>query len=165
MKFLTTLSLIFLSCLFVVFIVLFVQSKSNATNGFAPIKNDSLKLGVLLKYKSDSLQIATALIDLKEKNSVLTEQLNSINTRFNDLYILGGIIITLLLAINVSVYVKASNEVKIHLDKKFGKQTEKINEYLAKAQSLLGTIQGIEEMSKATLKSKQEEKEKIQVPK
>ncbi|MBK6833535.1 MAG: hypothetical protein IPG89_04370 [Bacteroidetes bacterium] len=63
-----------------------------------------------LKISKDSLHELIAVFD----NSVrdiknIDEKINSINTRINDFYIFAGILITLLLVINVSVYIKTAS--------------------------------------------------------
>lgn len=70
---------------------------------------------------SDSLEkvkIESFIRDL-EKSENVVEKLSSTNKRIDDILIFGGIIITLLLAINVGVYVKAESEVNKHFRDNF----------------------------------------------
>ncbi len=52
----------------------------------------------------------------------------SLHTRTNDFYIFAGIVITLLLAINVGLYLKADEEIERHFDKRFGEHEKKFND-------------------------------------
>lgn len=71
------------------------------------------------KYKNIPILLKTSkinekdnlLIDYKIELSNIEEKIISINKRIDDLCIFGGIIVTLLLAINVSVYVNAESVV------------------------------------------------------
>ena len=78
---------------------------------------------------SDSLSI-----DYKIVLSNLEEKINSINKRIDDLYIFGGIIITLLLAINVAVYVNAESIVEKFLKENYEKYSQKIKSYSDQAE-------------------------------
>jgi len=51
---------------------------------------------------------------------------SSLHSRINDFYIFAGIVITLLLAINVGVFVKADDEIDTQIKKSFGKHEEQI---------------------------------------
>ncbi len=53
--------------------------------------------------------------------SNMTEAVSSLHSRINDFYIFAGIVITLLLAINVGVYVKADDDVEKHFHENFHK--------------------------------------------
>jgi hypothetical protein len=67
------------------------------------------------------------LSNLEEKNS-------SINKRVDDLLIFGGIIITLLLAINIAVYVNAESIVEKHLKENYEKYNQKIKSFADQAE-------------------------------
>jgi hypothetical protein len=60
----------------------------------------------------------TEITQLKKEQLVLQENINSLNTRFNDLYLLGATIVILLLAITVSAYLKIEAEVGKHMKDK-----------------------------------------------
>jgi len=51
--------------------------------------------------------------------SDMNEVVNSLHTRINDFYIFAGIVITLLLAINVGVFIRAEDEVEKHIKENF----------------------------------------------
>lgn len=63
-------------------------------------------------------------------SSSMNEVVNSLHTRINDFYIFAGIVITLLLAINVGVYVKADDEIEKHFQAKFGEYEARIKKLL-----------------------------------
>ena len=65
----------------------------------------------------------------------------SLHSRINDFYIFAGIVITLLLAINIGVYVKADEEVDKHLRDNFSKHQRKIESISRKCQKLLSDIE------------------------
>lgn len=56
----------------------------------------------------------------------INSAVNSLHTRINDFYIFAGVVITLLLAINVGVYVKADQEVDKHFRENFERYRKKI---------------------------------------
>lgn len=56
----------------------------------------------------------------------LEPAVNALHSRINDFYIFAGIVITLLLAINVGVFVKADEEVDRQIIKQFGKHEMEI---------------------------------------
>ena len=58
---------------------------------------------------------------------------NSLHTRINDFYIFAGIVITLLLAINVGVYIKADEEVDKHFRENFDKYEKEVKKFSKKA--------------------------------
>ncbi|HMJ67240.1 MAG TPA: hypothetical protein VK508_00010 [Cyclobacteriaceae bacterium] len=51
---------------------------------------------------------------------------NALHSRINDFYIFAGIVITLLLAINVGVFVRADEEVDKQIEESFGKHEKEI---------------------------------------
>ncbi|HXD92070.1 MAG TPA: hypothetical protein VNX01_02595 [Bacteroidia bacterium] len=65
--------------------------------------------------------------DLKKESLVLQANITAINTRFNDLYVLGALIITLMLAVTVSVYLKTETEVDKHMKAKTKEIDDEIN--------------------------------------
>lgn len=70
---------------------------------------------------------------------------SSLHSRINDFYIFAGIVITLLLAINVGVFVKADAEVESQIKKTFGKHEEEIIGLIDKYQQTYDRIRkGIE---------------------
>jgi hypothetical protein len=67
----------------------------------------------------------------------VNEAVSSLHSRINDFYIFAGIVITLLLAINVGVYVKTDEEVDRQLRKNIAKYEKKIERLLKKSKRLL----------------------------
>jgi hypothetical protein len=62
---------------------------------------------------------------------------NTINKRFDDLYVLGGIIIILLLAINAGIFVRADMRTKKFFTKNFKIYEKEINKIVSDSQILL----------------------------
>jgi len=71
----------------------------------------------------------------------LDEEITSFNQRLDDLYILGGIIIALLLAINIGVYIKAEAEIEKHFKDSFSKYKEQVINCVNEAESLIKKAQ------------------------
>lgn len=95
--------------------------------------------------KSDSTQINDLIDRVKENNFkpksiYIDERINSIDKRFDDLYILGGIIIMLLLAINVGVYLKAESEVEKHFTENFDKYKKQIIQCVSDSESMIEKV-------------------------
>jgi len=97
--------------------------------------NKTLKMFKLDKKSLDS-SIVTNLA-VQEERSV------SLNKRFDDLYVLGGIILTLVFILIASVYIKSEKDVISHLDQNFEAHKNEIQSKLDKANSLLAEIETI----------------------
>ena len=92
-------------------------------------------------------------------NYTIEEKLNSVNKRIDDLYIFGGIIITLLLAINVGVYVKAESDVEKHFRDNYETYKTKILGLVEEAEQHAGKLKSIVDfntMASKTLTDKPE---------
>src|ERR1017187_9352134 len=87
----------FIACGLVCLIVLVCYSKTVQSNEMIKIEQQTLGLAKDTSSKNNPPTIN----DLKMRILNGDEKLNSTNKRFDDLYILGGIIITLLIAINI----------------------------------------------------------------
>ena len=76
--------------------------------------------------KTDTLKetLTASIMQSKLQNAKFEENFQSINKRLDDFLIFGGMIITLLLAITVSVYLKTEAEVSKHFKENLGKYTE-----------------------------------------
>jgi hypothetical protein len=85
---------------------------------------------------NDTSEIHNNIRDLKTANINNEEKIGSLNKRFDDLLIFGGIIITLLLAINLTVYVKTESEVDKYFKKHFKEYESKIQIVNKNADSL-----------------------------
>lgn len=105
------------------------------------------------KFKSES---TSELMEQKLKNAINEERINTLNTRFNDLYVLGGIIVTVLLAINLGVYIKTEQEVAKHFTDNYSEYKTQIEEKLTESTTLVQKIKA-EYNSVAELKKKNEQ--------
>ncbi|MBS1777821.1 MAG: hypothetical protein JST70_00755 [Bacteroidetes bacterium] len=104
-------------------------------------------------------ELVQDIITLKIANNNIDEKIVSINKRFDDILIFGGIIITLLLAINVGVYVKAENEVKRHFEQHFDSYKKKIEDDAEQVKILLSQVKADAELAqkmKKEVKSNQQ---------
>jgi|GEM_PF-1866525 len=102
-----------------------------------------------LSVSKDSLHKLISVFKAGTKNvTEFDEKINSINARINDFYVFSGIIITLLLAINVSVYIKTSNEVDKHMKDNYDAYKQEIEKQLQDAKQLVGLIQGEHDFAK-----------------
>lgn len=99
----------------------------------------------MYKFQNDSMEITKdevekSLIELRITDQNIEEKINSLDKRIDDILIFGGIIITLVLAINVGVYVKAENEVEKHFRENFEIYKIQINDNAAEVRKLLNEI-------------------------
>jgi len=69
--------------------------------------------------KSIDTSLATSIAIQEEKSA-------SLNKRFDDLYVLGGIILTLMFILIASVYIKSEKDVKAYLDQNFEEHNNQI---------------------------------------
>ena len=81
------------------------------------------------------------------KITVLDEKISSVHKRFDDLYILGGFIITLLITINVGILLRTDSLVSEHMKKNYVAIEEDIKKhqntmigYVAEATKLVEEI-------------------------
>lgn len=86
-------------------------------------------------------------IQIREQNAILDEKISSLNTRIDDLYLSLGIVITLLLAVTVSVYFKTEAEVSKHMNENYNKYKVDIQTILGEAQALLAEIKANAELA------------------
>lgn len=134
------LTVILLICILIVMSMFFiykrgVQDGINCEKIEAKALIETLRLFKLDKKTLDS-SIATNL-------AVQEERSNSLNKRFDDFYVLGGIILTLVFILIASVYIKSEKDVKSHLDQNFEAHKNEIQSKLDKANSLLAEIETI----------------------
>lgn len=71
----------------------------------------------------------------------LEPSVNASHSRINDFYIFAGIVITLLLAINVGVFVRADEEVDKQIQKTFKKHEKAIVKLIEKYRNLYSNLQ------------------------
>jgi hypothetical protein len=76
----------------------------------------------------------------RQSNEVLTTRIDALHSRINDFYIFAGIVITLLLAINFGVIIKADNEVEAYMNRNFREYREKIESMSKESEDLVGSI-------------------------
>jgi hypothetical protein len=100
----------------------------------ASLKPDSLQIDSI--RTTDSIK-GLNKEDFSLKIGITEEKISSINTRFNDLYILGSIILMLLLAIMASIYVKTASDVEKHLNDNFGRYKDQIIGFVTEAEQLV----------------------------
>lgn len=72
--------------------------------------------------------------------SVQNEKINALNKRFDDSFVLGGIIITLLGVILAGVYIKTEHDVKKHMDDNFESRQIEIENLVAESARLVEEI-------------------------
>lgn len=70
----------------------------------------------------------------------IEEKINSINKRVDDWLVFGGLLITLLLAINVGVFVRAEGEVERHFKENFEKYKGQVIKQTVEAEKHVGMI-------------------------
>jgi hypothetical protein len=103
--------------------------------------------------KMDTILPPNTLLDFKDKNNATNERISVLNTRFNDLYVLGGVIVTLLLAIVIGIYVKTENEVEVHIQQNFGKYEEQIKRNVADSEKQLAKLIFFVKMAESSMSS------------
>lgn len=116
-----------------------VQNGKDCQNIEVKALNKTLKMLKASKQPVDS-SIVTNLA-LQEERSI------SLNKRFDDLYVLGGIILTLMFILIASVYIKSEKDVISHLDQNFEAHKSEIQSKLDKANALLSEIETIKELA------------------
>jgi hypothetical protein len=103
----------------------------------AALNNQKVSIKVLdktLKTVKDSIEVSSNL-------ALQEERITSLNKRFDDFYVLGGIILTLMFILVASVYIKSEKDVKTHLDQNFEAHKEEIQAKLDKATEFLSEIE------------------------
>ena len=101
----------------------------NYNRSLPKIENQSL-------HQKDSIAMI-AYDNYITKTALTDEKISSLNMRFNDLYILGSVIVMLLLAIIASIYVKTDSDVKKHLNDNFAKYREQVIGYVTEAEQMV----------------------------
>ena len=89
------------------------------------------------------------VISLKNETLGLEEKISSTNKRMDDFLVFGGIIITLLLAINIGVYINTDRQVDRHLKENFEKHREKVEKYLSEVEEMAGKVQAELELAQS----------------
>ena len=98
--------------------------------------------------KSDTTKNAllTAVNQIKSAHANIEEKFSSINKRLDDFLVFGGIIITLLLAVTVSVYLKTETEVNKHFKDNFEKYEKIVVESTNRVQTAAEKVLAYEEL-------------------
>lgn len=137
--------------LFIISISSFLVYKSGFNEGYNNNRIEKKEMAKIISscIANDSLVSLENKIEL----STLGEKLSAVNTRFDDLYVLGGIIIALIGIILVSVYIKSENDVKKHLDEKFDSHKTSIENILRESEQLLEQIRTSNEVASKMAKS------------
>jgi|GEM_PF-1932818 len=74
---------------------------------------------------------------------LLEERIVSVNKRLDDILIFGGIIVTLLLAINAGVFVNAERQVESYMRRNYQVYLDQILADLKRADGMLGQVRNI----------------------
>lgn len=97
-----------------VFLVMFIcYSKVEQADASLNVEQQTLNLLKAQKNMPNSGE------NTEIKITVLDEKISSVHKRFDDLYILGGFIITLLIAINVGILLRTDSLVSEHMKKNY----------------------------------------------
>jgi hypothetical protein len=80
------------------------------------------------------------IIALKNQTLSLDEKISSTNKRLDDILIFGGIIITLLLAINVTVYVNSERQVEKYFRDNFDAHKQRVLKITSEAEETAGKV-------------------------
>jgi uncharacterized protein YneF (UPF0154 family) len=107
------------------------------------------------KFVSDSSNKRIAqddIINLKSQSLSLEEKIASANKRLDDLLIFGTIIISLLLGINVSVYVSAERQVEKYFKENFDAHKKKVEDTVKSVEEMAGKIKAELELAEASRK-------------
>lgn len=129
--------------LFLFLIFLFVLHKPIVDRYILDIKQPTAN-GSLIKDTTKSNLNNTKANDvsneLKTYEAILDERINSLNKRFDDLYILSAIIVTLLLAINIGVFINTDSKVEKYFKDHHQEITEKLKVYQTDAEALFSSL-------------------------
>jgi uncharacterized integral membrane protein len=147
-------------CLFLLFLYLFdkpVVSRYFSDLEIAKIKSEITKVSIADTNKSLLTEVKSQLANNEEK-------LSSINKRFDDLYILAGIIVTLLLAINVGIFVNTDSKIDKYFTEHYEETTKKVKKYEIQIEALFSEYKALVELYKQRVEaSLKYEKENVVV--
>ena len=127
----------FMSCGLAITITFFAINKTSQANGFIDVEKQTLSL---LHRDSSQKNNSVEFTNLNTKQLNLEEKIVSTNKRFDDLYVLGGIIITLLIAINIGIFITVDNRVDKYFKEHFDEHEKNIVKCEKEAGALLGKI-------------------------
>ena len=125
------------------FIVLLVFHKPIVDRYVLDIKQTSINIALLKDTSRTNFNNTKANdinTELKTYEAILDERINSLNKRFDDLYILSAIIVTLLLAINIGVFINTDSKVEKYFKDHHQDITEKLKVYQTEAEALFSSL-------------------------
>ena len=110
--------------------------------GYREVVNPYYKVSIPQFVVDSSKKVASEgdIIVLKSQGLKIEERIESANKRLDDMLIFGGIIITLLLAINVTVYVNSERQVEKYFRDNFEIHKQKVTKYLSDVEEMAGKI-------------------------
>jgi len=114
------------------------------------------------KIDTSKSSMASCVYQIKSLHGNYEEKFSSINKRLDDFLVFGGVIITLLLTITVSVYLKTEVEVAKHFKTNFYELEKQIVGIKNKAEESLGTIQAYESLLRNDINIKNNGEDLIQ---
>jgi hypothetical protein len=86
-----------------------------------------------------------------DNHEQIEARIDSLQTRIDDMYVFAGLVVTLLLAINVGVYVKAANQVDDYLKENIERHQVELERTVKKAKDILDDLEN-EKMFRKNLK-------------
>jgi hypothetical protein len=92
------------------------------------------------------MAIAACVNQMKSVHTNYEEKFNSVSKRLDDFLVFGGMIITLLLAVTVSVYLKTETEVSKHFKENFEAYEKRIVDSTNKVEQATASVLTIEQL-------------------
>jgi hypothetical protein len=131
-------TLLYYTCiiLVVVFSLALLYSKLIQDDNLINIEKNTLARYHNISKKNDSVN----QYEFNLKVLYFEEKYNSVNKRFDDLYVLGSIIIVLLITINVGLFVNTENKVDKYFADNFMTHQNKTEEIAKKAGETYGKL-------------------------
>jgi len=129
-----------------------VYSKINQEDDIIKTENKTLSQFHDSSKKSDYVSEN----DLNIKVLYFEEKYNSINKRFDDLYILGSMIVLLLITINISLFINTQSKVDEYFKENFNDHLNKVQEIVSKSAIEFGKLQAFREQAELLSKPKEE---------
>jgi hypothetical protein len=129
--------------LFLFLIILFVFHRHIVNRYILDIKQttvNSVLIKDTTKVNLNNIKVSDVSNELKTYEAILDERINSLNKRFDDLYILAAIIVTLLLAINIGVFINTDSKVEKYFKEHHQVITDKLKDYDTQAESLFSSL-------------------------
>jgi uncharacterized protein YneF (UPF0154 family) len=83
------------------------------------------------------------------------EKISGLNKRFDDFYILGGVIVTLLIAMMAGLFIKTEHEIEKHFKDNFESYSERIKDIMTESEQTLASLQSKLELDQRKPKDNQ----------